>query len=245
MGLMKPSSPSRALLILLCTLAAAAPGGATGAVPAAADGQPVEARPFSLPFREPPGPSTWYLVQLYGNTLNAFYVRHTTYAAGQGLHFGVDFAAPCGTPVVAIGDGVVAKVDPPEHRAYPHSLMIDHSSGYASFYGHLLERPALVRGQAVVRGQVIALSGDSSGSCTSAPHLHLEIRDRSYRVAYNPVALIEADWDDIALASRGPLLFARDLGEPRRWQHPDDQPEIQMGGPLLNDYADVWPPDWR
>ena len=72
-------------------------------------------KPFGLPFAEPPGPNTWYLGGGYGNTIGAYFQRDTTYRAGQGLHFGLDFAAPCGTPVIAIGDGIVAKVDACEH----------------------------------------------------------------------------------------------------------------------------------
>jgi murein DD-endopeptidase MepM/ murein hydrolase activator NlpD len=207
-------------------------------LPAEAAGD--ESLPFGLPFRDPPGPSTWVLVQPYGNTTTAYEQRRTEYGAGQGLHFGVDFGAPCGTAVVAIGDGVVTKIDAPEHGALPHNLMIVHDNGYASFYGHLLRRPALKVGQAVRRGDVIALTGDSYGTCHSAPHLHLEIRDRSYRIAYNPATLIDADWDNLALAVNGATSFMRNLDSPRRWQFLTDQPEIQMGGPLLNDYVHVW-----
>src|SRR5512137_2714427 len=81
-------------------------------------------KPFGLPFAEPAGPDTWYLGGGYGNTIGAYFQRDTTYRAGQGLHFGLDFAAPCGTPVIAIGAGVVAKVDAPEHGALPHNLML-------------------------------------------------------------------------------------------------------------------------
>lgn len=207
-------------------------------LPAEAAGD--ESRPFGLPFRDPPGPSTWVLVQPYGNTTTAYEQRRSMYGAGQGLHFGVDFAAPCGTIVAAIGDGVVTKIDAPEHGALPHNLMVLHPNGYASFYGHLLARPALKVGQAVRRGDAIALTGDSYGTCHSAPHLHLEIRDRTYRIAYNPVLLIDADWDTLALAVNGASSFMRDLDSPRRWQFLDEQPEIQMGGPPLNDYAHVW-----
>src|SRR3974377_2353912 len=86
-------------------------------------------RPFSLPFAGPSGPSTWYLGQGYGNTIGAYFQRDTTYRAGQGLHFGVDFAAPCGTPVLAIGDGTVALIDAPEHGALPHNLLLQLDAG--------------------------------------------------------------------------------------------------------------------
>lgn len=201
--------------------------------------------PFRLPFASPPGPSTWYLVQPYGNTTGAYYWRATTYRAGQGLHFGIDFSAPCGTPIVAIGAGIVSKVDAAYHGSLPHNLMIDHPQlGYASFYGHLLERPNLKVGQQVERGEVIALSGDPDATCRSRPHLHLEIRDLTYAHAYNPVLLIDADWDSLALISPYGRGFARDLDNPRRWQFMDDQPQVTFGGPLLNDYANPWPLDW-
>lgn len=67
------------------------------AAQAAPGGQSETGPIFGLPFNIPPGPSTWYVIQFYGNTLSAFTWRYLWYEAGQGLHFGVDFAAKCGT----------------------------------------------------------------------------------------------------------------------------------------------------
>jgi murein DD-endopeptidase MepM/ murein hydrolase activator NlpD len=201
-------------------------------------------KPFGLPFAESSGPGTWYLGGGYGNTIGAYFQRDTTYRAGQGLHFGLDFAAPCGTPVVAIGDGVVAKVDAFEHGSRPHNLMLQLDAGYAALYGHLNERPKLNVGDRVTKGQVVGLSGDSFGTCHSAPHLHLEVRSPDYLTAYNPINLIDADWDALALVGAFQRGFERDLEDPRRWQYPDDQPDTKFGGPLLNNYRLPWPPDW-
>lgn len=204
------------------------------------------APPFGLPFAEPPGPNTWVMVQPYGNTTGAYRQRTTTYAAGQGLHFGIDLSARCEYPIIAIGDGIVSKVDALEHGSAPHNLMIDHPNGYASFYGHLYERPDLQIGQAVQRGQVIAKVGDPDESCTSRPHLHLEIRNAgAYNRAYNPIPLIDADWDSLALIGPFSRGFARDLSEPRRWQTLRDQPEVAFWGQRLNDYTNPWPPNWN
>ncbi len=204
------------------------------------------AKPFILPFKKPPGPDTWLMAQPYGNTTGAYRQRHTTYRAGQGIHFGIDLSAPCGTEIVAIADGAVFAADNLNFGSAPHNLMIDHPTlGYASFYGHLLERPRLQPGQPVRAGQVVALSGDPAGTCYGRPHLHLEIRDLRHVRKYNPVLLIQADWDNLALIGPFGRTFERDLDDPRKWQHLDDQPEAVIGGPLLNDFANPWPPDWR
>lgn len=206
--------------------------------------QPAE-KPFGLPFDTEPGPSTWLLGQLYGNTIGAYRTRVVWYGAGQGLHFGLDFPARCGTPVVAIGDGVVIGVDDLSHGAGPHNLIIRHNDSYLSLYGHLLETPSLQVRQTVTRGQVVGLTGDPDVTCTSRPHLHLEIRSADFATAYNPVNLVDADWNALMLAGSFGRGFARDLSDPRRWQFADDQPDVRFGGALLNNYADPWPYDWR
>jgi murein DD-endopeptidase MepM/ murein hydrolase activator NlpD len=226
----------------VCLLAALALLGPRGQV--AAQAPTPTPKPFVLPMTEPPGPGAWYLGQAYGNTVGAYFQRDTTYQAGQGLHFGLDFPMPCGTPLVAIGDGIVAKIDAPEHGSRPHNLMLQLDAGYAALYGHLSERPNLKVGQRVKQGEFVALSGDSFGTCHSAPHLHLEIRSVDYAIAYNPVNLIEADWDSLALIGAFSRGFERDLDDPRQWQHLDDQPDTIFGGPLLNNFPNPWPPDW-
>jgi murein DD-endopeptidase MepM/ murein hydrolase activator NlpD len=234
--------------IILMMMLVALVFGAPAVWPAAAAPPPTQAqaeRPFRLPFLEPPGPSTWLLGQVYGNTTSAYRQRKEFYEAGQGLHFGIDLMAPCGYPVVAIGAGVVTKVDALEHGSAPHNLMIDHPNGYASFYGHLLETPDLQVGQAVTAGQVVAKSGDPDETCTSRPHLHLEIRNAGqYNRAYNPITLIKADWDTLALTGPSGAGFARDLSDPRRWQSLYNQPEVHFWGPMLNDYPNPWPLEW-
>lgn len=224
------------LLLLLGT------GGLAHQAPALQDSQIARpSRQFSLPFAGNPGPDTWLLGQGYGNTLGAYRQRSSTYGNIQGIHFGLDFSAPCGTPVRAIGDGTVSEVDGP-HGSPPHNLVIRHAGGLSSLYGHLLERSGLKVGQAVKRGQVVGKSGDSQGTCISAPHLHLEIRDWGHQRLFNPLSYIAADWDTLTLAGGFSRGYEQDLNNPRRWQTPDDQPEARRGGRLLNEYANPWPP---
>ncbi len=203
--------------------------------------------PFSLPFNVPPGPSAWLAGQQYGNTIGAYNNGKYWYGAGQGLHFGLDLSAPCGTPVVAIADGVVDQVDNFTFGLLPHNLTIVHPDlPYTSVYGHLLERPNLRKGQIVKRGEVIARTGDPDNTCVSRPHLHLEIRSRDYRTTYNPSNLVDADWSMLStIGSFGSGVFAKDLYNPNRWQIIGDQPDIKLSGATLNRYRAVWPPPSR
>ncbi|MBU1936736.1 M23 family metallopeptidase [bacterium] len=85
-------------------------------------------------------------------------------------HLGVDFAARVGTPVVAAASGLVVFAD--WTYLYGYLVVIMHSSGYVSLYGHndrLLVSPR----QYIEQGQPIALMGNSGRS--SAPHLHFEV----------------------------------------------------------------------
>jgi murein DD-endopeptidase MepM/ murein hydrolase activator NlpD len=205
---------------------------------------PIE-RPFQLPYAQPADPDTWLMAQPYGNTTGAYRQRYTTYGASGGIHFGLDLSAPCGTEIVAIADGVVFAVDGP-FGSPPHNLMIDHPElGYASMYGHLLEAPDLAPGQRVRQGEVIALVGDSRETCYSRPHVHLEIRDLDHIRKFNPVALIDVNWDNLALIGGDGRDFARDLDEPRKWQSLYDQPEARTGGAIVNDFDNPWPLDWE
>ncbi len=215
-----------------------------GCIPPASTPVSAQDKPFSLPFNVPSGPGTWLLGQQYGNTQGAFNTGRYQYGAGQGLHFGIDFSAPCGTPVVAIGDGEVDQVDNFSFGVLPHNVTIFHRElGYTSVYGHLLNRPGLTKGQQVKRGDVIAQTGDPEGTCVSRPHLHLEIRNRNYTIAHNPASLIDADWGMLAsIGSFGSGVFTKDLFHPNRWQTIYDQPDVDFNEATLNNYRAAWPP---
>jgi murein DD-endopeptidase MepM/ murein hydrolase activator NlpD len=86
-------------------------------------------------------------------------------------HPGLDIAVPIGTIVRASGGATVNQVG--EDPEYGHFVLLDHSEGYQSMYGHL-SRILVDAGGAVSRGEAIGLSGNSGRS--TAPHLHFEIR---------------------------------------------------------------------
>ncbi len=83
-------------------------------------------------------------------------------------HFGVDIAAPEGTPVVAPSDGQVVLVHP-NMVLTGQTMMIDHGLGLMSIYVHLSAMTVSV-GDFVQRGQLIGKVG-KTGRATG-PHLH-------------------------------------------------------------------------
>jgi murein DD-endopeptidase MepM/ murein hydrolase activator NlpD len=118
-----------------------------------------------------------------------------------GIHEGIDFPAPDGTPVLAAASGTVARVDvsfldwnreqqeialyealtlgytPAEtlDRIRGRQVWIDHGKGLITRYAHLSAVEPLVVGQRVEAGALIGLVG-SSGYPQGGPHLHFEVR---------------------------------------------------------------------
>jgi murein DD-endopeptidase len=99
-----------------------------------------------------------------------FGAREHPLLGAQRMHTGVDLAIPLGTPVRAAGDGIVRRASSDEVSG--RLLLVDHGSGVSTVYGH---NDALLvsRGDRVVRGQVIARSGNSGLS--TGPHLHYQL----------------------------------------------------------------------
>jgi murein DD-endopeptidase MepM/ murein hydrolase activator NlpD len=93
-------------------------------------------------------------------------------------HYGVDFAAPTGTPVRAVADGKVEIAG--WHGGNGQYIEIRHDETYKSGYGHLSRISSGVRpGSTVRKGQVIGYVG-STGLATG-PHLHFVMyRDGKY-----------------------------------------------------------------
>lgn len=87
-------------------------------------------------------------------------------------HTGIDYAAPSGTPVMTIGDGVV--VERQYRGANGNIVKIRHNSVYTSAYLHLKGfAKGLKVGQRVRQGQVIGYVGSTGRS--TGPHLDFRI----------------------------------------------------------------------
>ena len=88
-------------------------------------------------------------------------------------HEGIDYAAPIGTPVSSIGDGVVTKSQ--YSGGYGNLVIIKHPNGYESYYGHLSKYgKGIKKGVRVKQGQVIGYVG--STGLSTGPHLDFRIK---------------------------------------------------------------------
>ncbi|MGH8281480.1 MAG: M23 family metallopeptidase, partial [Gammaproteobacteria bacterium] len=87
-------------------------------------------------------------------------------------HYGVDYAAPTGTPIEAAGDGRI--VFEGRKEGFGRCVIIKHGGGFSTLYAHMSHfRNGLRAGSRVKQDQVIGYVG-MSGEATG-PHLHFEI----------------------------------------------------------------------
>ena len=87
-------------------------------------------------------------------------------------HTGVDYAAPTGTPVMTIGDGVVTSVK--YEGAGGKTIRIKHNSVYSTAYLHLSKYAKGIKaGTRVRQGEVIGYVGSTGRS--TGPHLDFRV----------------------------------------------------------------------
>jgi murein DD-endopeptidase MepM/ murein hydrolase activator NlpD len=101
---------------------------------------------------------------------SGFGYRVSPFTGLREFHKGLDFAGRKGTKIIAPADGVVSFVG--RNGSYGKMIKIDHGHGIITRYGHL-QKALKKRGEAVKRGDVIALMGNTGHS--TGPHLHYEV----------------------------------------------------------------------
>ncbi len=99
-------------------------------------------------------------------------------------HFGVDIAAPAGSPVVASTDGEVALAEPDLYYT-GGTIMLDHGMGITAVYSHL-QTVRVKTGQRVKQGEVIG----SVGATGRATGPHLDWRVNWFDVRLDPQRLL-------------------------------------------------------
>jgi len=99
-------------------------------------------------------------------------------------HQGVDYAAPAGTRVRAVGNGTVEFAG--RQGGYGNLVIVRHDSRVATFYAHLKAFGRGIRANArVAQGDTLGLVGQSGWA--TGPHLHYEFRVAG--AARNPLSV--------------------------------------------------------
>lgn len=143
-------------------------------------------------------------------------------------HQGVDYAAPTGTPVKAVGDGVVVRAG--WGNGYGNMIVIKHAAGLESQYAHLSGfARGLGAGSKVTQGQTIGYVG-ATGTATG-PHLDFRLKQGDHWI--DPAKAIVPRLDPIGKdqmpsfearisAARGYLCEDTELAQydPQAWGNP-------------------------
>jgi len=130
----------------------------------------------------------------YAHVTSGFGNRKHPMLGYQAAHLGVDYGAPTGTPVWAVGDGVVSQAG--WNGGCGNSVTIRHRNGLQTLYCHL-SQVLVSAGKGVSQKAVIGLVG--STGLSTGPHLHYAVlRGGGY---INPAGLkvprsepVRAEW---------------------------------------------------
>lgn len=94
--------------------------------------------------------------------------RNHPILGGVRPHYGIDYAAPLGTPVWAVADGTVTFCG--WNGGYGKQVILRHKNGYTTHYGHLSGYgPGIKKGVEVQQKQIIGYVG--STGLSTGPHL--------------------------------------------------------------------------
>lgn len=122
-------------------------------------------------------------------------------------HQGVDYGAPTGTPVKAVGDGLVNKAG--WGNGFGNMVILRHEGGLESMYSHLSGFAKGMRaGTRVRQGQVIAYVGSTGVS--TGPHLDFRLKQNGRYV--NPTKFVAPRGNPVPKGSRGGFeLFVKEM----------------------------------
>ncbi|HDR7798215.1 peptidoglycan DD-metalloendopeptidase family protein [Bacillus tropicus] len=117
----------------------------------------------------------------------------------NGKHYGIDIAAPIGTPVSAIQEGKVTKSY--YSSSYGNVVFIKHGE-YEAVYAHLNKR-YVVQGDYISKGEIIGEVGNTGES--RGAHLHLEVHQGRWTMAkknaMNPLLVLHEQRNEAVSSS--------------------------------------------
>ncbi|MFZ5745325.1 MAG: M23 family metallopeptidase [Pseudomonadota bacterium] len=122
------------------------------------------------------------IMPVVGRITSDFGARRHPILGYTRMHAGVDFGAPAGSPIYAVGDATVAFAG--WGGGHGNHVKLDHGGGWGTGYSHM-SRIAVSPGSRVRAGQVIGYVG--STGLSTGPHLHYELYRNGAKV--NPMSV--------------------------------------------------------
>jgi len=116
------------------------------------------------------GGVTWLVPCSYTRFTSPYGWRIHPVYGGRRFHYGVDLAAPSGTPIIASRAGTVTTATYSSSAGY--YVAINHGDGYSTQYMHMTHY-IVSPGQTVAAGEVIGYVGSTGAS--TGPHLHFSV----------------------------------------------------------------------
>ena len=107
----------------------------------------------------------------FSRVSSGFGMRKHPIRGGWRRHEGIDYAAPTGTRVRAVGDAVVEFAG--VKGGYGNVVILRHNGQYSTLYGHL-SRIAVRRGARIAQNDTIGYVGQTGWA--TGPHLHFEFK---------------------------------------------------------------------
>jgi murein DD-endopeptidase MepM/ murein hydrolase activator NlpD len=107
----------------------------------------------------------------FSRVSSGFGMRRHPIAHAWRQHKGIDYAAPVGTRVRAVGDGIVETAG--RKGGYGNVVVLRHHGQYTTVYAHL-SRIHVRRGQRVAQNDTIGAVGQTGWA--TGPHLHYEFK---------------------------------------------------------------------
>jgi len=107
----------------------------------------------------------------FSRVTSGFKMRFHPILQSWRAHLGVDYAAPTGTAVRSVGDGVVEFAG--VQNGFGNVVMVKHHNNNLTVYAHL-SRIAVRGGQSISQGQNVGAVGQTGWA--TGPHLHFEFR---------------------------------------------------------------------
>jgi murein DD-endopeptidase MepM/ murein hydrolase activator NlpD len=112
-------------------------------------------------------------------------------------HLGTDYAAPTGTPIKSVGDGVITVLT--RNSASGNYVTIRHNNSYETSYLHMSRfASGLKRGSRVRQGQVIGYVGQTGWA--TGPHVCFRMKRNGQHI--NPVKLKTPPAEGVSQANR-------------------------------------------